>query len=236
VVLGAVVIVSITRDAIINNNPWREISVNGTGKVMYMPDIAHVTLGVHVESDTAQSALSQLTTTTTQVISAIQALGVAPEKISTQNLSVYPQYYYPADAPSVTSGYTADQQLVIEIAIGESTALIGSVIQAASSQGANQVQSVTFEASNVEDLRQQAVLLAIEDARERADSISDATDVKLGDIVSWWENPISVPGDPVFDYQQRMGGYGGEMMEQSMNVPAGTGEVIMQVTVNYETK
>lgn len=239
VALAAIIIVSITRDAFVNQ-PWREISVSGTGTVNYTPDTARVTLGVHVESTTAQAALAQLTATTDRVIPAIEALGIAPENISTANLSLYPQYYYPSDRPSAISGYTADQQLIIEIPLAESHDLVGKVIQTASAQGANQVLNVTFEASNISDLRQEAVLAAIADARSRAGAVADAAGVKLGRVVSWWENPISVPGDPVFA-QQQYGyyGYGGDMGGMGGGgalVPTGVHEVIVQVNLNYETK
>jgi hypothetical protein len=235
VLLAGIVIVSILRDGIVTPS-YNQVSVIGTGKVEYVPDTAHVTLGVHIEGATAQSALTQLNTITARVIPAIEALGIPKENISTQNLSVYPQYYYPSDAPSAISGYTADQQLTIEIAMASSSAdMVGQVIQTASAQGANQVQSVTFDVSNLSDLKQQAVLEAITDARSRAQTVADAAGVKLGKVIGWWENPISVPGQPVPYY----GGYGGGgemMMDQSMSVPAGTSEVIMEVNLNYETK
>lgn len=235
VALATIIVIAIIQDAF-TNQPWREISVTGTGKVEYTPDIARVSLGVNIESATAQSALTQLTATTDRVIPAIEALGIASENISTENLSLYPQYYYPSDRPSAISGYVANQQLTIEIPVNESTDLVGKVIQTASAQGANQVLSVSFEASNIDDLRQQAVLLAIKDAEERAEEVANAAGIKLGNPVSWWENPISVPGDPVFRYQQGMYGYGGGDMGGVAMVPVGIYEVIMQVNLNYETK
>ena len=64
--------------------------------------------------------------------------------------------------------------------------------------------------------------------------MADATGVELGDIISWWENPISVPGQPVPYY----GGYGGEMVMDAggMNIPSGSSEVIMEVNLTYDTK
>ncbi|MBP9772117.1 MAG: SIMPL domain-containing protein [Candidatus Pacebacteria bacterium] len=235
VLLAGIIIVSIIRDRIVMPS-YNQVSVTGTGKVEYVPDTAHVTLGVHIEGPTAQNALAQLNTITTNVIPAVEALGIPKEKISTQNLSVYPQYYYPEFGPSVISGYTADQQLTIKISTASSSAdIVGQVIQAASSQGANQVQSVTFDVSNLSDLKQQAVIQAIADARSRAQTVADAAGVKLGDVIGWWENPISVPGQPVPYYSDY--GYGGDMaMGEGMSVPAGTSELIMEVSLNYETK
>lgn len=232
VLLAGIIIVSIVRDRIVTQ-PWREVSVTGTGKVEYVPDTAHVTLGVHIEGLTAQDALAQLNAITARVIPAVEALGIAREHISTQNLSVYPQYYYPSDAPSTISSYTADQQLTIEISIASSSSdMVGQVIQTASAQGANQVQSVTFDVSNLSDLKQQAVIEAITDAKSRAEAVANAAGVKLGDVIGWWETPVSIPGQPVPYY----GGYARDAaMEQSMNVPAGTSEIIMEVSLNYET-
>lgn len=234
VLLAGIIIVSIVRDRIVAQ-PYNQVQVTGTGKVEYVPDTAHITLGVHIEGATAQAALTQLNAITARVIPAVEALGIPKENIGTQNLSVYPQYYYPSDAPSAISGYTADQQLTIKIAMASSSAdMVGQVIQTASVQGANQVQSVTFDVSNLSDLKQQAVIEAITDARSHAQTVADAAGVELGDIVGWWENPISLPGQPAPYY----GGYGGGemMMDQSMNVPAGTSEVIMEVNLSYETK
>lgn len=233
ILLAGIVVISILRDGIVTPS-YNQVSVTGTGKVEYVPDTAHVTLGVHIDSTSAQSALAQLNAITDRVIPAIEALGIAKDDISTQNLSIYPQYYYPSDAPSTISGYTADQQLTIKIAMASSSNdMVGKVIQTASAQGANQVQSVTFDVSNLSELKQQAVLAAITDARARAQTVADAAGVKLGDVIGWWENPISVPGQPVPYYN----GYGGGMgMDQSMSILAGSSEIIMEVSLNYETK
>jgi uncharacterized protein YggE len=237
VLLAAIIIVSILRDAIVNQ-PWREISVTGRGTVEYVPDTARVTLGVNIESANAQSALTQLDATMSRIVPAIEALGIARENISTQNLSVYPQYYYPESAPSMISGYVANQNITVEIAIASSSNdVVGKVIQTASAQGANQVLSVTFDASNINDLKQEAVIKAITDAKSRAQAVADAADVELGNVTGWWENVISVPGQPMPYYdgygggEMGMGGMGGGNI-----VPSGTSEVIMEVSLNFETE
>ncbi len=230
--LAGIIIVSILRDRIVNQ-PYREVSITGRGTVEYVPDIAKVTLGVHVEKPTAQAALTEMNAVIDRVIPAIEALGVSRDSISTANLSLYPQYYYPSEMPSQISGYTADQQLTIELAIASSTDIVGKAIQAASIQGVNQVNSVTFDASNIEDLKQQATLEALTDARGRAQTLADAAGIKLGRTLGWWANPISVPGNPMPYYDSY--GYGGDM-GGGTTVPAGTSEVIIEVNLNYSTK
>lgn len=235
--LSAVIIVAILRDRIVNQ-PYREVQVVGTGKVAYTPDIAKVTLGVTVERASAQTALGDMSATIENVITAVEALGIHRDKIATHNLSVYPQYYYPTEAPAQVSSYVANQLLTIEIAIASSSPdLVGDVIQTASARGANQVQSVAFEASNLADLKQQATIEALEDARGRAKTLADAAGVRLGKVYGWWANPISIPGQPIPYYDQY--GYGGDVRMEAGGgtvVPAGTAEIVIEVNLNYGVK
>jgi uncharacterized protein len=235
VLLSVIIIMAIVRDRIVNQ-PYREVQVLGTGKVAYTPDIAKVTLGVHIERGTANAALTDMSTTIESVLTAVEALGVSRDKITTHNLSVYPQYYYPSESAPRVSGYTADQQLTIEISVASSSPdLVGKVIQAASAAGANQVQNISFDVSNLADLKQQATIEALEDARSRAKTLADAAGVKLGKVHGWWANPIYVPGQPMpYDGY----GYGGDMRMEAnsgggMSVPVGSSEIIVEVNLNY---
>lgn len=234
--IAAIVVIALVRDRIVSQ-PYDQVSIIGTGKVEYTPDTALVTLGVHFESPTAQGALTQMNTTIAKIIPAIEALGIPAENISTQNFSVYPQYYYPDGGPSRISGYTADEQLYVKIMATEGVSLedsVAKVIETASTQGANQVLGVTFNASNLDALKQQARLLAIEDARSRAEQTADTAGVKLGKVIGWWENQLYIPGQPNPYYS----GYGGEMGGGSMSpsVPTGTDEIIIEVNVNYRVR
>ncbi|HXK39237.1 MAG TPA: SIMPL domain-containing protein [Candidatus Paceibacterota bacterium] len=235
--LAGIITVAILRDRIVNQ-PYREVSITGRGEIAYVPDTARIIMGVQVESHDAQTALAVLNGRIADIISGVTAMGVPEEKISTQNLTVYPQYYYPEDGPSQTSGYMANQELVIEVALASTTDpnAVANIIGAASTRGANQVLGVTFDATDAQELKQQATLAAIHDARRRAEVFADAAGVKLGRVIGWWENPIAVPGQPVPYYDEygyggdKGGGYGGP------TAPAGTGTIIMEVNVNFSTK
>mgnify|MGYP001577368277 FL=1 len=232
--LAGIITVAILRDRIVNQ-PYREISVTGRGEVSYTPDIAKIILGVHSEGSTAQAALLPLNTKIDAILAALLALGVPQENVSTHSLSLYPQYYYPEGSPSQVSGYTADEQITVEVSIAESKTMVQSVIEAASKNGANQILGVTFEPSNIDDLKQEALIEAIGEAKGRAQAIADAAGVRLKRVIGWWENPISVPGQPIPYYDSY--GYGGDMGDSiAPSVPTGTSEVIIEVNLNYSTK
>jgi hypothetical protein len=239
VLLAGVLTIALIRDRIVSP-PWREVSITGTGKVPFTPDEASVTLGVHVDSaESAQIALSMLSEKMSTVISGVQKLGINKEDISTQSYNLYPQYFYPENRPPVISGYNADQQLIIRVhgEDGVSNELVEKIIESASASGANQILGVSFSASNIEDLHREALMLAMEDAKSHAEKTASVAGVRLKKVVSWWENPIYVPG---MQTQYGPYGYGGGDMGMggggSPQVPAGQQEVIIQVNLNYSIK
>jgi uncharacterized protein YggE len=207
--------------------------------VEYKPDTATVTLGVQIDkAPTAESALSQLNAKMTQIISAEKVLGIPEDKIKTQNYSLSPQYDF-KDGISSVSGYTANQQLAIQVdGIGESTEVLGKAISEASRNGANQVLGIKFETDDLDALKQQARVLAIQDARTKSASMAKAAGVELGEITNWYENVLASPD--LQDYPSPYG-LGGEGMldarsAKAPQVPSGTQEIVIEMSVSYEVK
>lgn len=240
ILLATIVVVSILRERIVNYNQ-NQVTVNGRGKVEYKPDTATVSLGVQVDkAPTAENALSQLNAKMIQIVEAEKALGIPEDKIKTQNYSLSPQYDY-KDGVSSVAGFTANQQLSVKVeGIGENTELLGKAISEASRTGANQVLGVKFETGNLDALKQQARLLAIQDAKAKSQSMAKAAGVKLGKIVNWYENILYSP-----DMQDMQGAYGlgaggPEMMSAKAvpapQVPSGTQEIVIEMNVSYEVK
>jgi uncharacterized protein YggE len=241
--LAGVIIVAIIRDKIVNQ-PWTEFPVTGQGTVSYTPDEAVVTVGVSITNAlTAQDALSRLSTSIGKIVPAIQALGITEENISTHSYTLSPQYYYPENSPAKISGYNATQYVAVKLDISKSQDLIGKVIETANAQGANEILGVTFDVSNLDELKQQAILLAINDAKSNAEETAQAAGVRLDDVHSWWQSPISIPVGPTPYYNGGYGGgYGGDAMMSEGAMPTspivapGMQEIIMEVTLNYGTK
>lgn len=234
VVLCIIVVVSLVRDRIVNYPQW-QVSVNGQGRVSYVPDVATVSLGVQVDkADEAAGALNQLNTTMAKVLAAVKQAGIPDADIQTQSYSLYSQYDY-IDNTSVLAGYNANQQLSVKVRnLDKQSDLVAKVVSVASAAGANQVNGVTFEASNIEELKQQARLEAIADAKTKAGSLAAAAGVRLKNVVGWWENVISVPGQPIPYYGEK-GGMGGGTGNAG-SIPSGNPEVVIEVGVNYRIK
>ncbi len=231
--ITGIVVVSIIRDRIVNVQQW-QVSVTGQGKITYQPDIATISLGVQVDKiSQADAALKQLNDKMDAVVAAIKKAGVADEDIKTQNYSIYPQYDYINNA-STLAGYNANQQLAVKVRDLKDEA-VSKIITAATKAGANQVNGITFDVANLEQLKQQARILAITDAKSKAGALAAAADVKLKRIVGWWENFIQTPGQPVTYYDGK-GGMGAGGAVSSGTVPSGSQEIIVEVNLSYQIK
>lgn len=233
--LGGIVTVALLRDRIVNPPQW-QVSVTGQGKVAYQPDVAEVTIGVQVDrAYSADLALRQLNDKMVKVVAAIKATDVPADDITTQAYSLYPQYDY-RDGVQVAAGYTANQQVVAKVRnLEPSSDKLSKVVAEATKAGANQILGIAFNASNLEELKQEARLKAMADAKSKAGSLATAAGVTLGRVIGWWENPIQVPGVPS-PY-----GYGGERGSGlggggSPVVPTGAQEIIIEVSLNYKVK
>ncbi|HLD86107.1 MAG TPA: SIMPL domain-containing protein [Patescibacteria group bacterium] len=235
--LAGIVTVAILRDRIVNQPQW-QVNVVGQGKVAYQPDTAEVTIGVQVDrAYSAELAMKQLNDKMAKIIAAIKAADVSAEDITTQNFSLYPQYDY-KEGVQVSAGYSANQQVVAKVKeLTTSSEKLAKVVGDATKAGANQIVGINFSVSNVEELKQQAKLKAISDAKGKAGALADAAGVRLGKVVGWWENIVQAPGLSgygSYDYEKGsgMGGGGGG----TPTVPTGSQEIIVEITVNYKVK
>ena len=231
VALGGVLTVSILRERIVRDET-RTISVTGVGKVEYEPDMATIVLGVEVRRvPTAEVALEELNSSVTKIINAIKKEDIPDSDISHQNYSLQPQIDYLDNIEQVNS-YNASQQIFIKVRdIKEDGEHLARVIQTASGAGVNRIESVTFSAYDIESLKESARMIAIDDAKANAKEVGSALGVKLGKIVGWWQNDFYTP-EPYFDGK---GGYAGAGAG-SPQLPAGTQEVIVEVSVDYLLK
>lgn len=233
--LTTVVVVAVLRDRIVNQPQW-QVNVVGQGRVSYTPDIANVTLGVQIDkAKTAAEALTQLNDKIGKIIKAVKEAGVQTDDITTQNYSLYTQYDY-RDGVSILAGYNANQQLVVKVRnIANDNLPIAKVIAEASKAGANQVNGVTFDVAKLDELKQEARLKAIQDAKTKSGSIAGAAGVKLGEIVGWWENIVQAPGANSPVYYGEKGGMGGGTAP-TPQVPSGSQEIVIEITLNYKLK
>lgn len=231
--LTAIILVAILQNKISQANTWT-VSATGQGKIAYQPDIANLILGVKVEKiEKAENALSQLNEKMNKTLEAIKKTGVNEKDLQVQSFSLYPQYDT-IDNITKVSGYSAEQQIFIKVKnLKDDSKKVGQVISEAINAGANEASSITFTVSNLEEIKQQARIKAIQDARQKAQELAQVAGVKLKKVTGWWENIVQSPGISSSMFEGKGGMSAGY---SSTSIPNGEQEIIIEENVSYEIK
>ena len=236
VLLAAIVIVSILRDWI-TNDMHNQVSVTGQGKIFYQPDEANVTLGIQIDkAPTAEEALKRLNEKMTKVVEAIKTAGIPEEDIRTQNYGLNPNYNY-EDGNNFVSGYDARQNLIVKIKnIDKNRELTAAVIAAANGAGVNNIGNVAFGVSDMNSIKQQARIKAIQDAKAKADELFKAAGVRPKKIVGWYENEGGYGGPQPMEADMLSSAKEGRGAAPAPQLPSGSQEMTVEIGVNYEVK
>jgi hypothetical protein len=203
--------------------PLYTVTASGNGKTAAAPDMAEMYFGATVQADDAKAALASASDLADSITSAVKGAGVPAEDVQTANVSVYPEQS--GGDRVVITGYRASVQVRVKIRDIET---IGDVIGAASDAGANEIGGPTFMLSDDSEVRNEAIDLAIADARTRAEVMAKAAGKSLGEIISISEAGMSTP---IY--------YGAEAraaMDAAVPIEPGQLDVSAGVTVVFELK
>lgn len=198
------------------------LTVNGEGVVHVRPDIAYVRLGAETNGATAVEAQTANAALVDRVVKKLAELGVKDADMKTTQLSLSAVYAYPENAAPRLTGFRATNQLVVTIRDLEE---IGAVIDQCVAAGANEVGNISFDLANMSTAREQALMLAVADAKKRAQVLQRAMD--LGNL-----EPVSVTeasaAPPEVNYMRLA------MKEAAAATPVMVGEYELTVQVQVQ--
>lgn len=165
----------------------RYITVNADGTVKVTPDAVRINGMVSVVGANSKDALATASSAMTKVRKALTSNGIATKDLSTQSLTVYPEYNYTQDKGSVLIGYRASQSFT---AIVRNAQTAGAVVDAAVAAGGDvlQVNGVTPFVSDASGASVDARTEAVKKARAKALSYAKLLGVKLGKVNFLVEN------------------------------------------------
>jgi uncharacterized protein len=149
-----------------------------------------VSVGIQSQASTAAAAQSAASAAMTRIIAAVKKAGVAETDMTSQWVSLQPQYAYSSNGgtPPRVTGYQANQNLSVTVRKIETT---GPVIDAAVGAGATQVNGISFSVSDPTAATAQARSAAMADAKKRAGALAQAAGVSLGGVIAI--NEVSAP-------------------------------------------
>ena len=160
--------------------PVPQIMVVGRGEVKVTADRATVQISVQTRAATAAAAASENAAKQQSVLTALRALGLGNDQLSTVNYNVYPEQRYQEGKDPEIIGYNVTNTVLVEV---RKLNQVGPVIDAALSHGANMITSLQFSASNTEAARRSAIAMAIEKARADAEAAARAARGTLGTLL-----------------------------------------------------
>ncbi len=151
------------------------IVVSGQGSSSEQANKATLRVGVDSDDEDASTAIESNAAAMNAVIDAIKAQGIGEDAISTINYNV--RHIYDWEIKRVI-GYMVNNMVKVEI---EDLALVGNVIDAAAGAGANNIQGISFELTDerAQELQNNAYVLALQDARGKADLIAETLGLEI---------------------------------------------------------
>ena len=165
----------------------RYITVNADGTVKVTPDAVRINGTVSIIGANSKEALSTASSAMSKIRSALTSNGVVTKDLSTQTLTVYPEYNYTQDKGSVLIGYRASQSFT---AIVRNAKSAGAVVDAAVAAGGDalQVNGVTPFVSDASGAAADARTEAVKKAKAKATSYAKLLGIKLGKVNYLIEN------------------------------------------------
>ena len=155
-----------------------EITVIGTGEVLIPADTAVVSLGVSATDREVLKAQRRANETIAAIREALIKAGVKEEDINTDYINIYASYDY-SDGSEQLKGYNANSTLAIRVTDIEA---VGEVIDIAFEAGANTLNGINFSASDTTEAETKAMKKAVEDAKDKAEVLAEASGLKIRGI------------------------------------------------------
>jgi uncharacterized protein YggE len=156
------------------------IQVNGHGSIEVVPDMGRVTLQVRREGSDAAALTATLNQVTADLIAMAGKLGIEDRDITATALSISPRYRRRGDE-TVADGVVASRSM--ELLLRDLDRFIDLMNQALA-LGANNVEPIRLDTSERQALEDQALALAMADAKAEAGRVADGFGVKLGPVTN----------------------------------------------------
>lgn len=207
----------------------QEISISGSGKIYAKPDVAILILGVEDKGAKISDIVKNNTDKMNKIIKDVKDSGVDEKDIQTTQYTITPEYNWTEVRGRIFIGYSLTQQITVKVRDFEK---IGSILDKATSDGANAVGDLQFTIDEPESVRAEARQKAIEEAKTKAATLANQSGLKIVKLINISEGYDSYP-QPLYAKG------GGVMMESVSAVPdiqAGQMEINSTVILTYRVR
>ncbi|UNE53699.1 SIMPL domain-containing protein [Bartonella machadoae] len=162
------------------------ITVTATGESQATPDMAIINLAVVTEDKTAQKALAANNKSMNDIVTAFKNNGIQANNLQTSGLSIYQTSSDQRhEKKNNEKHYRVSNSLTVRI---RDLANAGKIFDQAMALGVNTVNGITFTNADTKPFYKEARKKAITEAFEKAETIAQAANLKLGKIIQINEN------------------------------------------------
>ncbi|KEC54637.1 SIMPL domain-containing protein [Bartonella koehlerae] len=159
------------------------ITVTATGENQATPDMAIINFAVVTHNKTAQKALADNNKSMNDIVNAFKNNGIQENDLQTSGLSIY-QSNQGKHHEKKNNGngivYHVSNSLTVRI---RDLSNAGKIFDQAMALGVNSVHGITFTNADTKPFYQEARKQAITEAIEKAKTIAEAANLKLGKII-----------------------------------------------------
>ena len=203
------------------------LTVTGSGTAYAAPDVAFVQLGVESVDPDLATAFSQTGQSISDVLDALQGLGIDAKDIQTSGINVSPQDQYDPQTGQSTGKTVYHVSNTVQVTVLDVTK-VEAVLTSAVGAGANTIYNLSFGVQDSSALEQQARAQAVASAQASASQLASALNVTLGAPVIVTEVPQS-SGQPV----PAVRGVAMTASQSSQPVSSGQISVSVQVQITF---
>ena len=174
----------------------RYITVSAQGTIKVTPDAVRLSATVSAVASTSKDALAAANKTATAVRAALKAAKIDTKDISTQTITVYPEYKYANDGTSTQIGYRGSQSFTIVVRAADTA---GSIVDSLIAAGGDNLQingATPFVLDSTKSL-DAARAAGVKSAKTKATSYASLIGVKLGKVNYLVENSAPTNYTPV---------------------------------------
>ena len=152
-----------------------KITVSGEAVVSVKPDKVVITLGIETSDKDISNSKAQNNEILQRTIARLKEIGVPEKEMQTDNLSIEPRWRHSNHENFI--GYFVRNTLVVTITDVDT---VEAVITGALKSGVNYIHNVDFQTTDFREHREQARVLALKEARDKADKMAAVLGQKAG--------------------------------------------------------
>ena len=187
IIAGVVLIIGLvafgTLNSMVPSQGDNTVNVEGIATVNAMPDLISVYFNVETNADTSVEAKDANAEIVEKVILALMMEGFDRKDIVTENFNIYQDYDWSGDERT-ENGFVASHSIKVEIDVNQSDD-VGEIIDAGVDAGAK-INYINFELTQESQnkYKAEAMKLAAEDARVKAEAVAEGFGKDVGKLVS----------------------------------------------------